>query len=59
MAFADDFATCLAGAGIHVDPGVIPDQATLQSVIAYIKQNVSALDSDTVAALDAAAWPMQ
>jgi hypothetical protein len=54
MAFADDFATCMGGAGIQLDPGTIPDAQTLQSVIQYIKDQVGGLDSETSAALDQA-----
>jgi hypothetical protein len=54
MPFADDFATCMSGAGITVDANIIPDADTFASVIEYVRNYHRSLDSDTAAALDAA-----
>jgi hypothetical protein len=54
MPFAEDFATCMAGGGITVDAGSIPDADTFTSVIAYVRQYQQGLDPDISAALDEA-----
>ena len=54
MAFADDFVSCMSGAGITIDPGAVPEQQTLQGVLDYVKQQIDALSSEDKEALDAA-----
>jgi hypothetical protein len=54
MPFADDFSTCMSGAGITVDANIIPDADTFASVIEYVRNYHRSLDSDIAAALDAA-----
>ena len=54
MPFADDFSTCMSGAGITVDPNIIPDADTFASVIEYVRNYHRDLGTDIAAALDAA-----
>ena len=54
MAFADDFVSCMSGAGITIEPGAVPEQQTLQGVLDYVKQQVDALSAEDKEALDAA-----
>lgn len=54
MPFADDFSTCMSGAGITVDANIIPDADTFAAVIEYVRNYHRSLDNDIVAALDAA-----
>jgi hypothetical protein len=54
MAFADDFVTCMSGAGIQVDASAVPDADSFRAVIQYVNQYLQNLDSDVREALDAA-----
>ncbi len=52
MAFSDDFASCLASAGINIAASDIPDQQTLQSGLQKLQNWISSLDAVTGSALD-------
>jgi hypothetical protein len=52
MAFAESFAECMQGAGIHVDPSAVTEEGHFSEAVNYLKSWLEALPQDTKEGLD-------
>ena len=53
MAFAEDFATCMSGGGVHVPESTVSDEHSFRAALDYLQSFLASLDPDVREALDA------